>query len=222
MCSWRLTEMFTSLSPGYPRQSLACLHLFANLALYLRKKLLPGMLEGGGQIIFKWKPVFWVMWLVFKICSSIFRRGMCGQHATQSSRNFSNSYMFLQKSGFFKYFWWIVSLSQSHLPQLYGTELSAPLGLAIGSFCLFCWGIFTSPECPSELGWRAGGQQSTTGPCSSFQQIPSPHPALGLGLFRGVMPPGAAQPPPRWQVAGDSSRCLSIILPSPHPPSTGY
>lgn len=53
MGSWRLKETFTSLSLGYPRQSLACLHLFANLALYLHKKLLPGMLERGGQIIFK-------------------------------------------------------------------------------------------------------------------------------------------------------------------------
>lgn len=48
-----LEEMFTSLVPGYPRQSLACLHLFVSLAPYLLRKLLPGMLERGGQIIFK-------------------------------------------------------------------------------------------------------------------------------------------------------------------------
>lgn len=38
------------------------------------------------------------MWLVFKICSSAFQMGMCGQHAVQSSWNFWNSCMFLQKN----------------------------------------------------------------------------------------------------------------------------
>lgn len=93
-----LKEMFTSLFPGYPRQSLACLHLFANLTSCLQRKLLPGMLERGGQIIFKWKKIFLVVWLVFKICSSVFQMGMCGHHAAQSSWNSWNSCMFLQKS----------------------------------------------------------------------------------------------------------------------------
>lgn len=38
------------------------------------------------------------MWLVFKTCSSVFQMGMCGQRAVQSSWNFWNSCMFLQKN----------------------------------------------------------------------------------------------------------------------------
>lgn len=50
-----LKEMFASFFPGYPRQSLACLCLFANLAPYLHRNLLPDMLKRDRQIIFKWK-----------------------------------------------------------------------------------------------------------------------------------------------------------------------
>lgn len=50
-----LEENFTSLFPGYPRQSLTCLHFFANLVFYLHRKLLLGMPERGEQIIFKGK-----------------------------------------------------------------------------------------------------------------------------------------------------------------------
>lgn len=174
------------------------------------------------------------MWLVFKICSSIFQVGMCSQHASQSSWNFWNSCMLLQKNAVVVFLnastWWIMCFSRSCLAWLYGMEFSTRLAMTIGPSFLFCWGIFTSPVCHSELGRRTVSQQGTSGICSSFQQIPVcccrlHPPALfhpwGWGSGR-AMPPGTAQPPAKWQVAGDPSGCLHFIFPSPHPPFARY
>lgn len=56
--SWRLTEASTLFFPRYSQQGSACGHLFANLAPYLHRKLLMGVLDKGGQMAIKWKNIF--------------------------------------------------------------------------------------------------------------------------------------------------------------------
>lgn len=142
-----------------------------------------------------------IVLLVFKVRSCLGQMWVCSQHAVQSSWNFWNSDMFLQKMWwvFFAFLntldGWIMQLSRSYLPWWYCTRFCISLALSVGSSVLLV--VLTRPESCSELGRRAGGQKVLlTSPAdlgSSF------HPSL------------------QHQAAGDSCSCLGCTSPLPHP-----
>lgn len=166
--------------------------------------------------------------------SSIFQIGLCGQHAAQSSWNFWNSCM-LQKSAavffFFKYSWLMNRTSLSNL-----SPTTVWHGIQHLS-CYGCWLILSVLRGVSHKPWISlwAGKGSSWSARYHWHLLllpadPSvPPPAAPLALIhprgwgsRRAVPPGMAQPPLKWQVAGDPSRCLHFILPSPHPPFAGY
>lgn len=140
------------------------------------------------------KRIILVVWLVFEVHSCVVEMWICSQHVIQSSWNFWNSDMFLQKVCFFFAFLntfdgWIMQLSRSYLPWWYCVSFRISLALSIGSSLLL--GVLTRPESCSELGRRAGGWKVLL-TCPPLADLgPSLHPSL------------------QHQAARDSCRCLS-------------